>query len=95
MRSESCRTPALLLLLALGCAGAPAPKPPTAAAPGEPPRRVAELDAKLAGLERHTGLFELVPDPVSGKLYAILPRPDASGSFGEYLYVNGIRTGLG
>lgn len=85
----------LPLLLALGCAAAPPPRPQPEAEPAAAARKAPDLAGKIAGLERRTGLVELVPDPVAGKLYAILPPPDAAGSLGEYLYVQGIVTGLG
>jgi hypothetical protein len=95
MQRELSGIAAPFVALVLGCAGASAPKPPAPTVSVVQERRVPELDAKLAGLERRPGLVELAPDPISGKLFAVLPAPDPAGSLGEYLYVGGILTGLG
>jgi len=51
--------------------------------------------AVVAGLERQSGLFDVYPDPDKGKLWVLLPAPDEKGFVGEYIYLEGIRTGLG
>lgn len=90
--------PALLAFAALalgGCASRPAPPPERAPLPPGVARRAAEFAQQIAGLERRPGLFDLYVDQDSGRLLAVLPAPDAQGRLGGYLYVEGIRTGLG
>jgi hypothetical protein len=76
------------------CAGAPEPASP-AAAQRSTRTRAPELAAEVAGLERRAGLFDLYLDHAKGRLLAVLPPPAADGVLGEYLYVEGIVTGLG
>jgi hypothetical protein len=59
-------------------------------------QKAPDFAAKVAGLEHRTGLFDLYVDRVAGKLWAVLPAPAGSdGVIGDYLYVEGIVTGLG
>ncbi len=50
---------------------------------------------RVAAFESRPGLLDLYVDAAGGKLYALLPSPGADGVLGEYLYVEGIVTGLG
>ena len=50
---------------------------------------------KTKGLERVEGLLAFYPDPKRGKLWLELPPAGEDGSVGEYLYLEGLLTGLG
>ena len=79
------------LLAACGSAGAkraPAPVPGTAEA--------SEVARQVAGLEARAGLVDLHLDRKTGRVLAVLPAPSGPrGRVGEYLYVEGISTGVG
>ncbi len=85
---------ALLVLMQLGCAGS-RPRPADAPNAGVAPVPT-EFAKQVAGLEPLDGLLALYPDRVRGRLLALLPAPAGPrGRIGEYLYVEGIVTGLG
>lgn len=83
---------ALAGALLVGCGSAPAREPVA-----EPAAESAsELARQVAGLERRAGLFDLHLDRRTGRLLAVLPPASGPrGLIGEYLYVEGISTGLG
>ena len=83
------------LVVATACASAPrAPEGGDAARLARP--RLAEIAGKVAGLEHRAGLFELYLDRLQNRVLAVLPAPSgARGVLGEYLYIEGLRTGLG
>ena len=62
------------------------------AAAEEPIPTIAE---KTAGLERADGLLTAWLDRDRGKIYLEVPAPGERGIAGEYLYVEGLLTGLG
>jgi len=82
--------------LAWACAGA-GPGPPATgveAERGEPASP--EFQRQTAGLEILPGLLELRLDRARGRVLAVLPAPSGPhGTIGEYLYVEGVVTGLG
>lgn len=91
---------ALLCLLLGGAAGsglARAAAPAPASAPGRARTAPAEAGfaAKTKGATRRPGLLVTWLDRKAGRLLLELPRPDARGECGRYLYLEGIRTGLG
>ena len=67
------------------------------AASGDPAAADAlpSLGEKTDGFERRSGLLTTYLDRDAGKLWLALPPPDASGLVGEYLYLEGLLTGLG
>jgi hypothetical protein len=82
--------------LAWACAGA-GPGPPATGAEAERGEPVSpEFQRLVAGLEVLPGLLELRLDRVRGRVLAALPAPSGPGGrIGQYLYVEGIVTGLG
>jgi hypothetical protein len=79
-----------LALVASLAAAAPAAPRATPATPAE------TFAAKTRGLERRTGLLTTWLDRKAGKLLFELPAPQGPrGTCGSYLYLEGIRTGLG
>ena len=81
----------------LGSACATAPAPASSAESARPPgTRAPEIAAKVSGLERRPGLLDLYVDRAQGKLLAVLPPASGPrGQLGEYLYLEGLVTGLG
>lgn len=49
----------------------------------------------VAGLERHDGLLTLHLDRSRGAVWLELPAPGKDGVYGTFLFVEGLRTGLG
>ncbi|MBC2777452.1 zinc-dependent metalloprotease [Parasphingopyxis marina] len=49
----------------------------------------------LAGTEAQTGLLPVHVDRREGQIYLSLPRPDAGGVAGRYIYLSALETGLG
>ncbi|WP_197422491.1 MULTISPECIES: zinc-dependent metalloprotease [unclassified Phenylobacterium] len=49
----------------------------------------------IAGLARQEGLVSVYADPAKGRALVALPKPDAEGIAGRYLYVSALKTGLG
>jgi hypothetical protein len=83
----------LALLLALAFPFATA-APAGSAAPPTPAAR--SFAAKTRSLPRRPGLLPTWVDAKAGRLLAELPRPSGPrGECGRYLYIEGIRTGLG
>jgi len=83
------------LALAVGCASAPQPKD-AAEAPRSAGTRAPDFAARIAPLEPRSGLLSLYLDRAQGKVLAVLPPARAPrGEIGRYIYVEGIRTGLG
>jgi hypothetical protein len=70
----------------------PAPAPAPATGPSEGPPKIAD---KVQGLTARPGLLTTYLDRDRGKLWAELPAPGAEGVVGEYLYVEGLLTGVG
>jgi hypothetical protein len=54
-----------------------------------------QAEAPLAGTTRQDGLLPVHVDAKAGRILLSLPRPDAQGMMGRYLYVAALRTGLG
>ena len=78
-------------LVACGSAG---PKPGPAADAG--PATGSEVTRQVSGLEARSGLLDLHLDRKSGRVLALVPAPSGPrGLVGEYLYLEGISTGLG
>jgi hypothetical protein len=71
-----------LPLLALLLASAPLPA-------------FAQASNPLAGTVQQSGLLPVHVDAKAGRILLSLPRPDAQGLMGRYLYVAALRTGLG
>ncbi|MES2722339.1 MAG: peptidase, partial [Pseudomonadota bacterium] len=46
-------------------------------------------------MSRRDGLLPVFVDPPSGRILLALPRPDAQGLAGRYIYVSALQTGLG
>ncbi len=53
-----------------------------------------DFATKVAGMERREGLLAFYVDPADNHVWLELP-PGASGALGEYIYVEGLATGLG
>lgn len=49
----------------------------------------------VAGLARQEGLVSVYADSAKGRVLVALPKPDADGIAGRYLYVSALKTGLG
>lgn len=64
------------------------PEPPA-------PARADELAEKVADLERREGLVTFYLDPAEGRVWLELGEAGPGGLIGEYLYVEGLVTGLG
>ncbi len=79
------KTKLFLLLLLAGAA-------PLAAQSQAQPQAPADL---LRGTQAQQGLFPVHVDRSSGKILIQLPRPDASGLMGRYIYLTALETGLG
>ncbi|HEX9798530.1 MAG TPA: zinc-dependent metalloprotease [Thermoanaerobaculia bacterium] len=95
MRAGHAWVGAVSMLVALGCAGAPSPRGPGESA-RPPGTRPPDWGAKVAALEPRAGLLDLYVDRAAGKLLAVLPAARGPrGVVGQYIYVEGIRTGLG
>lgn len=85
----------LVALAALAPATAAAKKPepaPPNPPPSEGPPKIAD---KVKGLTARPGLLVTYLDRDKGKLWAELPPPGPEGVVGEYLYVEGLLTGVG
>jgi hypothetical protein len=66
---------------------------PVSAATSDELPAVAE---KAAGWARHQGLLDLAVDEKSGKVWLVVPPPaQPDGVAGEYLYIEGLVTGIG
>jgi hypothetical protein len=94
-------THACVLLAALASISAPSlagaaekPAAPAARKDAESPATTRIAD-KVEGLTARPGLLTTYLDTARGKLWLELPAPDASGLVGEYLYVEGLLTGVG
>lgn len=69
---------------------------PVVAAHAEAPAdALPTIAAKTNGLESRAGLLKFHVDARRGKVWLELPAPDARGELGRYLYLEGVRTGLG
>ena len=90
------RSIALLLAAAsaFGCASG-APSAPGNVSEPHRPAVSSPIVARLSGFEARPGLLALHVDADAGKVLAVLPRPDRDGVLGEYIYYEGIVTGLG
>ena len=76
-----------ILLLALALAStAPATAAAAAGAARAPMPRVSATEAPLLSVKA---------DPLTGKILALLPRPDAEGVSGRFIYLSQLETGLG
>jgi hypothetical protein len=81
--------------VAAGCSTA-RPGPAPAVAVERVDTAGAETARLLSGSEARPGLIELHLDRAHGRLLAVLPPPSGpEGRIGEYLYFEGIETGLG
>jgi hypothetical protein len=93
------RVSLLAACLALAPAGVPpalpakTPAPPPKPAGG--PEALAKIADKVGTLAARPGLLTTYLDRERGKLWAELPAPGAEGVVGEYLYVEGLLTGVG
>jgi hypothetical protein len=54
-----------------------------------------EATDPVAGLARQEGLVSVYADAAKGRVLVALPKPDAEGIAGRYLYVSALKTGLG
>ncbi|MDX1389829.1 MAG: DUF5117 domain-containing protein, partial [Acidobacteriota bacterium] len=59
------------------------------------PEPIPSIVEKTRGLERQPGLLDVFPDPDQGRVWLALPPPRDRGIVGEFLYVEGLVTGLG
>lgn len=83
----------VFVLAVLGAYPAAARHPaPPSPAPTEGPPKIAD---KVGKLTARPGLLTTYLDRERGKLWLELPAPGAEGVVGEYLYVEGILTGVG
>ena len=78
----------IALLMLLGASAA-------ARQPATPPDKLPSVAVKTAAFERRAGLLPTYLDPAKGRIWLELPPPDAAGEVGRYLYVEGLRAGLG
>ncbi|HEX8442701.1 MAG TPA: zinc-dependent metalloprotease [Allosphingosinicella sp.] len=62
---------------------------------GAPLAAIAQGSKPLAGTTQQSGLLPVHVDAKGGRILLSLPRPDAQGLMGRYLYVAALRTGLG
>ncbi len=64
--------------------------------PGGPPPKLPTITQKTANLEAHNGLLNFFVDHDSGRIWLSVPPPtDSAGTVGEYLYIEGLVSGLG
>jgi hypothetical protein len=85
-----------LTAMTAACAGTvPRPAPPPEVAEIRPASHWPAIASRAAGLERRPGLLDLYVDEAKGRLLLELPPPGDRGVVGEYLYVEGIESGLG
>jgi len=83
------------LIAMLGCASAPKTKG-NVEAPRSVGTKAPEFAPRLAALEERRGLLSLYVDRAQGKVFAVLPAARGErGTIGQFIYVEGIRTGLG
>ncbi|WP_419254553.1 zinc-dependent metalloprotease [Caulobacter sp. ErkDOM-YI] len=80
--SRAALAAALLLSAATPVLAAPKDKPPAS-------------DAALAGTTRQDGLLPVHIDKAKGRILLSLPKADADGVSGRFLYVAALKTGLG
>jgi hypothetical protein len=85
-RSGSCTRNASLLFVWLACV------PALAIAA---PEKLPTIAEKTAGFEKRSGLLDFYVDRNTGTVWLELPPPGAAGEIGQYLYFEGLRTGLG
>jgi hypothetical protein len=64
-------------------------------AAGAPAFAAEKEPAAVEGLERREGLVPVYVDAKKGRILVALPKPDASGVAGRYLYASALKTGLG
>jgi hypothetical protein len=88
------RALALLLLLA-ACSSSSAPPPSTGAGAETPTAKANAVDEFAEGKRRMVGMFEVLVDDATAKLYLVLPAPDDDGNVAELIYVEGLATGVG
>jgi hypothetical protein len=89
--------------LALGAGAAAAvllTAAPALALADRPPEKAAETTASktpdpTAGLARQDGLLPTYVDKDKGRILVALPKADADGVSGRFLYVTALKTGLG
>ena len=86
--------PIVLVVGALGGATA-APSPPGTVSEMHRATASSPIIARLAGFEARPGMLDLHVDVDAGKVLAVFPKPAAGGVLGEYIYYEGIVTGLG
>lgn len=93
---------ALLLAVLAGCssqrAAAPTPVTETESRPAPAPAPEplpGPIEKFVRGKERMRGLFEVVLDRASARVWLQLPKPDADGIVAEFLYVEALAHGLG
>ncbi|HVS03766.1 MAG TPA: zinc-dependent metalloprotease [Thermoanaerobaculia bacterium] len=95
-RTEAMLAVFLLAPLAAGCASLHSDAPAAAGSTAQQGEGgLPTVAAAAAGLETRSGLLDLHIDPIAGKLLLELPPPGPDGVVGEYLYVEGLLTGLG
>src|ERR1044072_860876 len=96
MPSRFRRAPVVAGLLVPLAAAAPLaakkPVPPPSPPPSE---RLPKIADKVKNLTARPGLLTTYLDRDRGKLWAELPAPGTEGVVGEYLYVEGLLTGVG
>jgi hypothetical protein len=86
--------------VAVGCTtAAPAPSPEArraSTAPATAPDdALPSIASATAGLDHRPGLLDLWVDGAEGNVWLELPAPAGDGVVGEYLYVEGLVSGLG
>jgi len=84
----------IALAAALSAVACLAAKPAPAPAPA-PDAALPTVADKTAHLERRAGLLTVYLDRTKGRVWLELPRPDARGACGRYLYVDALVAGLG
>jgi hypothetical protein len=82
----------VLLVPALVAAEDPASGQPKADCGMKPLPRV---DDKVRTMELRPGLLDLYVDHQRGRIWLVTPPPDGGGLVGEFLYIEGLVTGLG
>jgi hypothetical protein len=83
------------LLVALSAAAPLAAKKPVPPPSPPPSERLPKIADKVKNLTARPGLLTTYLDRDRGKLWAELPAPGTEGVVGEYLYVEGLLTGVG